>query len=128
MTRVGLLPPESASPVKARTNAMISAPGSPIQQASTGSGAAEGGADGGRPANPHLASASGVSGPEYVSSPELKNSGAGPACGEEAGPGLAGLWTQTNSKGLSLSHIHASSHQPSFRRPSDQHWPWDGPL
>ena len=114
MTRVGLLPPESASPVKARTRAMISAPGSPVLQASTGRGAAAGGADGGRPANPHLASASGLSGPEYVSSPELKNSGAGPACGEEAGPGLAGLWTQTNSKGLGLSHIHASSHQPSF--------------
>lgn len=59
MTKVGLLPPESASPVKATTNTMISVPGNPIQQASTGGGAAGGGADGGRAGNPHLASASG---------------------------------------------------------------------
>lgn len=45
MTKVGLLPPESASPVKATTNTMISVPGNPIQQASTGGGAAGGGAD-----------------------------------------------------------------------------------
>lgn len=128
MTRVGLLPPESASPVKATTNAVISVPGNPIQQASTGSGAAGRGDDGGKAANPHLASASGASGPESISNPELKNSGARPACGERAGPGLAGFWTQTNSKGLGLSHIHVTSHQPSFRRPSDQHWPWDGPM
>lgn len=71
MTRVGLLPPESASPVKATTNAVISVPGNPIQQASTGSGAAGRGDDGGKAANPHLASASGASGPESISNPEM---------------------------------------------------------
>lgn len=107
MTRVGLPLSESACLVRATTNVTVPMPGNRIQQAGTGSGAAEEGDDGGQGNRP--VSCFGFRG----ICPCMQSSQPGAsqnvrswnrtAHGEGAGPELAGCQTPLSSRGLSVS-------------------------